>query len=188
MNLDTKDTKSKKPREKRCPNGTRKNKKTGNCDPITTLDSLSETNIENVATSAVFNSEKEPVETNIENVATSPLIESVKKKKNKTIKSNDKRCPNGTRRNPKTGICEPINPITITNPRESELPEPPVRTSFKKSSAVIENMEIDSNEPTEKADTLINIDSSISGLDKESNNYLLKKEKLEYDYNSGFDG
>uniref|UniRef100_A0A6C0ES43 Helicase ATP-binding domain-containing protein n=1 Tax=viral metagenome TaxID=1070528 RepID=A0A6C0ES43_9ZZZZ len=227
MNLDTKDTKSKKPREKRCPNGTRKNKRTGNCDPITTLDVVSETNIKNVATAPVFNAESEPVETNIENVATAavfndesepvetniknvataavfndesepvetnietvatlPVIESVNKKKNKnnkTIKSNDKRCPNGTRRNQKTGICEPINPITITNPRESELPEPPVRTSFKKSSAVIENTEIDSNEPTEKADTLINIDSSISGLDKESNNYLLKKEKLEYDYNA----
>jgi hypothetical protein len=231
MNLDTKDTKSKKPREKRCPNGTRKNKRTGNCDPITTQDIVSPTietnienvatdavfnsekdlletnienvatdavfnsekdplemNIENVATDAVFNSEKDPLETNIENVATLPVIESVNKKKNKTIKSNDKRCPNGTRRNPKTGICEPINQITITTSREPELPEPSTRTSFKKSSTkipiVIEKPEIDSNEPTEKADTLINIDSSISGLDKESNNYLLKKEKLEYDYNA----
>jgi hypothetical protein len=248
MNLDTK---SKKPREKRCPNGTRKNKRTGNCDPITTLQSVSppietnienvatdavfnsekdpletnienvatdavfnsekdpletnienvatdavfnsekdpiETNIENVATTAVFNSEKDPIETNIENVATLPVIESVNKKKNKTIKSNDKRCPNGTRRNPKTGICEPINKITISTPREPELPEPSTKTSFKKTSTkiptVTEKTEIDSNEPTEKSDTLINIDSSISGLDKESNNYLLKKEKLEYDYNA----
>ena len=34
MNLDTKDTKSKKQKEKRCPNGTRKNPKTGLCEPI----------------------------------------------------------------------------------------------------------------------------------------------------------
>jgi hypothetical protein len=252
MNLDTT---SKKQKEKRCPNGTRKNKKTGICDPIPViLDSQIElpeqpsaSNIQsfsvkpsidtpamisNVATEKVIESTNTPAmisnvatekvieSTNtpamISNVATEKVIEStntpamisnlssekviestntpamISNLSSEKGKSNkDKRCPNGTRKNPKTGVCEPINQRVTKKSPPIELPERPSKTPIQKSLPRKSSIEIQKpleneniEEPVEQADTLINIDSSISGLDKDSNNYLLKKEKLEYDYNA----
>ena len=252
MNLDTT---SKKQKEKRCPNGTRKNKKTGNCDPIPViLDSQIElpeqpstsnsqsfsvkpsidtpAMISNVATEKVVESTNTPAmisnvaaekvvestntpamisnvatekvveSTNtpamISNVATEKVVEStntpamISNLSSEKGKSNkDKRCPNGTRKNPKTGVCEPINQRVTKKSPPIELPERPSKTPIQKSLPRKSSIEIQKpleneniEEPVEQADTLINIDSSISGLDKDSNNYLLKKEKLEYDYNA----
>jgi len=198
MNLDTT---SKKQKEKRCPNGTRKNKKTGNCDPIPViLDSQIELPEQPSASNTQSFSVKPSIDTPamISNVAAEKVVEStntpamISNLSSEKGKSNkDKRCPNGTRKNPKTGICEPINQRVTKKSPPIELPERPSKTPIQKSlprkssteiQKPLENENIE--EPTQQADTLINIDSSISGLDKDSNNYLLKKEKLEYDYNA----
>lgn len=63
---------------RRCPNGTRRNKKTGECEPITMIPTI--------------NAPTEPVEVDVS------VPDAVPKK----------RCPAGTRRNKKTGLCEPI--------------------------------------------------------------------------------
>ncbi len=216
MNLDTK---SKKQKEKRCPNGTRKNKKTGNCDPIPVISdsqiepteqpSASNTQsfslkpsfdtpsiVTNVATEKVIESTNTPAM--ISNVATEKVVEettmpsivtNISTEKGKSNK--DKRCPNGTRKNPKTGVCEPINQRVTKKSPPIDLPERPTKTPIQKSlprKSVIEIQKPVENENIEEqaqqVDTLINIDSSISGMNKDSNNYLLKKEKLEYDYNA----
>ena len=71
--------------KKRCPRGTRRNKKTGNCEPP-----------------KKSSSSKEP---------SGPKKSSSSKKRNSppknTSNSTIKRCPKGSRRNKKTGICEP---------------------------------------------------------------------------------
>ena len=208
MNLDTKDTKSKKQKEKRCPNGTRKNRKTGNCEQILVI-SESQINpsidipsvVTNVASEKVVEEMEIPsIETNVasekvvEEMETPPIepniaSEKIVKETYKTAK--DKRCPNGTRKNPKTGNCEPINQRVTKKSPPIDLPERPSKTPIQRSlprksiieiQKPLENENIE--EPTEQVDTLINIDSSISGLNKDSNDYLLKKEKLEYDYNA----
>jgi hypothetical protein len=212
MDLDTKDTKSKKQKEKRCPNGTRKNRKTGNCDPIP-VNSDSQINpsiiqqpLDIVEDTSDFNVPPQPPITNTSNipsieemnappmfstVATEKVVEEISKTaKGKSNK--DKRCPNGTRKNPKTGICEPVNQRVTKKSPPIELPERPSKTPIQKSlprKSVIEIQKPVENEnieePDEQAeDTLINIDSSISGMNKDSNDFLLKKEKLEYDYNA----
>jgi hypothetical protein len=198
MNLDTT---SKKQKEKRCPNGTRKNKKTGNCDPIPViLDSQIELPEQPSASNIQSFSVKPSIDTPamISNVATEKVVEStntpamISNLSSEKGKSNkDKRCPNGTRKNPKTGVCEPINQRVTKKSPPIELPERPSKTPIQKSLPRKSSIEIQKpleneniEEPVEQADTLINIDSSISGLDKDSNNYLLKKEKLEYDYNA----
>jgi len=65
----------------RCPKGTRRNKKTGNCDPI--QDKKKELQVLSQKTVTV---------------------------RHNTVKHTAKRrrCPNGTRRNPKTGNCDPV--------------------------------------------------------------------------------
>jgi hypothetical protein len=212
MDLDTKDTKSKKQKEKRCPNGTRKNRKTGNCDPIP-VNSDSQINpsiiqqpLDIVEDTSDFNVPPQPPITNTSNipsieemnapptfstVATEKVVEEISKTaKGKSNK--DKRCPNGTRKNPKTGICEPVNQRVTKKSPPIELPERPSKTPIQKSlprKSVIEIQNTLENENIEEpaeqeADTLINIDSSISGMNKDSNDFLLKKEKLEYDYNA----
>lgn len=104
----------------------------------------------------------------------------------------EKRCPNGTRKNPKTGLCEPINDntqrITKKNKKQivsilpeiditskNEIPPPPP--------PIVEQVEEDIVQPTYE-DTVVNIDSNIGNLNPSSNTYLLKKEKVEYDYNA----
>lgn len=65
---------------RRCPNGTRRNLKTGACEPVSEIN-----NIPAVAT--------------IDAPDAKGSTESVQKK----------RCPSGTRRNKKTGLCEPVS-------------------------------------------------------------------------------
>jgi hypothetical protein len=152
--------------------------------------------ISNVATEKVIESTNTPAM--ISNVATEKVVEettmpsivtNISTEKGKSNK--DKRCPNGTRKNPKTGVCEPINQRVTKKSPPIDLPERPTKTPIQKSlprKSVIEIQKPVENENIEEqaqqVDTLINIDSSISGMNKDSNNYLLKKEKLEYDYNA----
>jgi hypothetical protein len=74
-------------KKKRCPQGTRKNRKTGVCEPIKkpkkliVVDNFTDENI-------------------VEPLSLSPIAQ----------KANSvKRCPNGTRKNKKTGVCEPTS-------------------------------------------------------------------------------
>jgi hypothetical protein len=260
MNVDSTSKKGKK--EKRCPNGTRKNKKTGKCEmidvkPITqslpiqpspvgetilpenlpdsenisleqkkinTFPSLQlEKDISNVASESVMeeaNTSLFPTETNVvsesameeantslfpteTNVASesameeanTPLFptetnvasESAMQEKKTAKSTKDKRCPNGTRKNPKTGVCEPIKKRITKKSRELDMPERPSSTPVKKSMQIRspENVEIPvETQPVENKNTLIEIDTNITGMNKESNEYLLKKEKMEYDYNA----
>ena len=251
MNLDSNSKKGK--REKRCPNGTRKNKRTGACEPIVVNpisqinpsivspaqvnepsimnvpeisesvsvkpSQVNETSIMNVpeissdkslsyvrpsqfdvSNPLSDNSEEMSLRSVDESVSAEPSLqdnivsvasEKVMEDTVKQIKNvKEKRCPNGTRKNPKTGECEPINKRVTKKSRELELPERPTATPVQKSlpkSVVqppIENVENVQVEPIENKDTRINIDSSISALNKDSNSYLLKKEKMEYDYNA----
>jgi len=124
-----------------------------------------------------------------ENVAVLP-IEKVDNEA--TVAKKEKRCPNGTRKNPKTGLCEPIKntvqrvtkknkqaatilpELDITSKEEIPQPPPPPINEPPVEEIV---------QPTYE-DTVVNIDSNIGNLNKSSNTYLLKKEKLEYDYNA----
>ena len=74
-----------KKRKPRCPNGERRNPKTGLCESIKT---------------------KNPASVRILNI-NSTRKNSHKNKTRKTVKKRKPRCPNGQRRNPKTGLCEP---------------------------------------------------------------------------------
>ena len=243
MNLDSNSKKGKK--DKRCPNGTRKNKKTGICEPITVNPSIvppsqvdvieyasnvpaissdkslsyvrpsqfdvskpqsyddsdvsqeiqsnidnSETSIDNVEMPLETVKESVSVEPSLRDSIVSVAAEKVIENSVENVKSmKEKRCPNGTRKNPKTGICEPIKKRVTKKSRELELPERPTATPVQKSIVTeiqppVENVENVEVEPIEDRDTQINIDSSISALNKDSNSYLLKKEKMEYDYNA----
>ena len=87
------DTKKRNPR---CPNGTRKNPKTGNCEPVVEVVQEPEVAVVQEPVAMVV---QEPVAV----VAQEPVA--IKSVKNKT-----KRCSNGTRLNKKTGVCEEIRP------------------------------------------------------------------------------
>ena len=89
------DTKKRNPR---CPNGTRKNPKTGICEPL--VEVVKEPVVE-VAQEPVAVVVQEPVA--VVEVVQEPVA--IKSVKNKT-----KRCSNGTRLNKKTGVCEEIRP------------------------------------------------------------------------------
>lgn len=126
---------------RRCPNGTRRNKKTGNCDPIPILDD----NQINVEPSAKTLSEPQPPleslsVTNItgEDYETraiptipspSPLgapLPSIVEKPSVLGDAKSIRCPKGTRRNKKTGLCEPLRKVEV-----DILPEPTETTPIK---------------------------------------------------------
>ena len=84
-------------KHKRCPKGTRRNKKTGNCDPVTLK--VKKRDDEKTQPRPKTPSPKTP----------SPKKPTPKKPspKKPTLKKH-KRCPKGTRKNKKTGNCDPI--------------------------------------------------------------------------------
>ena len=78
-------------KKKRCPKGTRRNKKTGKC--------------ESTEKKALQKTLKKPVKTPVKTPVKKPTVKKQPKKVGKrTLKQ--KRCPKGTRRNKKTGKCE----------------------------------------------------------------------------------
>jgi serine/threonine protein kinase len=79
-----------KKRQPRCPNGQRRNPKTGLCEPVV------------VQT-------KNPASVRIVNINPTRKNSHKNKSHNKTVKKRKPRCPNGQRRNPKTGLCEPFH-------------------------------------------------------------------------------
>ena len=93
LHLFMSDTKKRNPR---CPNGTRKNLKTGNCEPL--VEVVKEPVVEVV---------KEPVAVVVQEPVDVVVQEPVAIK---SVKNKTKRCSNGTRLNKKTGVCEEIRP------------------------------------------------------------------------------
>lgn len=79
-----------KKRQPRCPNGQRRNPKTGLCEPIQ-------------------NKVVKPSSVRIVNINPTRKNSHKNKSHNKTVKKRKPRCPNGQRRNPKTGLCEPFH-------------------------------------------------------------------------------
>jgi len=90
-------------KKKYCPRGTRKNRKTGKCEPI-------------ASSSPAKDPPKEP----------SPVAVADEPNTNKR-----KYCPRGTRKNKKTGKCEPVNPKNAknANAKNASSPIAPVPTS-----------------------------------------------------------
>ena len=79
--------KSKPKKRTRCPNGTRRNKKTGKCEAKT---------------------KKIDVKTKRRRKVKLIIVKKLSPKdKTEKVKKERNRCPNGTRRNKKTGNCEP---------------------------------------------------------------------------------
>lgn len=79
-----------KKRQPRCPNGQRRNPKTGLCEPKV----VQTKNLESVR---------------VININPTRKNSHKNKSHNKTVKKRKPRCPNGQRRNPKTGLCEPFH-------------------------------------------------------------------------------
>ena len=107
---------SKRPKRPKCPNGTRRNKKTGDCEPTNNENKtplvdkielptpISEP-IQNIDVGPIPKKELEGddvSETDID-----PLLSDLMKEKETPKKVRKQYCPKGQRRNPKTGLCEP---------------------------------------------------------------------------------
>lgn len=108
---------------KRCPKGTRKNKKTGLCEPNNSSALPSSVVPSSVVPSSVVPSSVVPsLVSVVPKVAVVPVEEKVK------------RCPKGTRKNKKTGLCEPSNSsavplLDISVPLVSASPVPAIASA-----------------------------------------------------------
>jgi len=100
--------KSRKKITDRCPNGTRKNKKTKECEPIIPLADAPLA----VAPLAVASASV---------ASASPAVEERMNEGKKSRKKITERCPNGTRKNKKTKECEPLVPV-VDDPPPTSLP------------------------------------------------------------------
>ena len=85
-------------KEKRCPNGTRKNRKTGLCVQIENKNQI--TNVSKIVESV-------PILPPAVLPNLTSLLQTIPVDVSNTIE-NKKRCPNGTRKNRKTKVCESI--------------------------------------------------------------------------------
>ena len=127
----------KKTRRKRCKNGTRRNKKTGECEeinrvqePIPATEPVEESSDDTGSLLESIGLITKP-EKNIPVVKKQKVVIEEKRVIN-VEKNTRKRCKNGTRRNKKTGECEnknntkkpSINSDTTTSTNETETPSP----------------------------------------------------------------
>jgi hypothetical protein len=150
----------------KCPKGTRKNKKTGICEPV-----------EKAVVETIAEPMEELVEEPMEELA--EPIPGILKKCPKGTRKNKKtgecepiakttKCPNGTRKNKKTGECEPIPEKASKKPENQ--PEPPSEKPSRKPT-----QKIDIGEPDEKAE------KNDIKAEASSNKDLLTAEKKEYE-------
>lgn len=119
----------KKTRRKRCKNGTRRNKKTGECEeinrvqePIPGSEPLEESSDDTGSLLESIGLITKP-EKNIPVVKKQKVVIGEKRVINME-KNTRKRCKNGTRRNKKTGECENINNTKKPSINETETPSP----------------------------------------------------------------
>jgi hypothetical protein len=158
-------------KNKRCPNNTRRNPNTGTCDPLTDITknanmrrqktkktstilpkTRSKITLQNnyititedkkpTPSRPLEIKELDPEKISSSNVLSIPDI--IPQKELPIIKNTKKRCPNGTRRNPKTRICENIRikspkiykKVTFTEP----ILEPPITASTETVSAELQS-------------------------------------------------
>ena len=126
-------------KQKRCPKGMRRNKKTGECA------SLESTNTSNILDLEI---PQTVTESSIEQTLPS-IIETVKK-----------RCPKGTRRNKKTGACEPVESNNTTKKVQSKAKQVDIPILIP--------------QPV----SMIDVNESVRRYDQ------LQDEKQQYDYNA----
>ena len=106
-------SKTAKKAKKRCPPGTIKNPKTGRCIKKSALERQKRTEkkqkLKIKETAKKESAKKESKKSNLENV-----LEGIVKvhEKQLVLKPARKRCPKGTRKNPKTGQCDPVRAAT----------------------------------------------------------------------------
>ena len=168
-------------KEQRCPNGTRRNKKTGICEPISVEPTATGPIPDAVITDTITNPGQVIEEEKVANVTSQiptiepqpefgepaqedthdqpPITKTIKKPNNKTVK--------------KLKIIE--QPEAPSSVKKIEFIDEPTPT--------IEPVEI--TDLLSKGESpIVDIDSGASHFNKKSNTYLLKKEKMEYDYNA----
>ena len=168
-------------KEQRCPNGTRRNKKTGICEPISVEPTATGPIPDAVITDTITNPGQVMEEEKVADVtsqiptfepqpefgepaqedthAQPPITKTIKKPNNKTVK--------------KLKIIE--QPEAPSSVKKIEFIDEPTPT--------IEPVEI-TDLLTKGESPIVDIDSGASHFNKKSNTYLLKKEKMEYDYNA----
>jgi len=110
-------------KSKKCPKGTRRNKKTGLCEP-SKKSVQAEQNINKTPTPSP-SPVPSPIPSPIPSLTPSPI--------HSPIISSSKKCPKGTRRNKKTGLCEPTKKPAV-QPEQIiiKTPSPPIPSSSKK--------------------------------------------------------
>jgi len=138
-------------KKKKCPKGTRRNKKTGNCEPRGVARGLTPLKPRGNAPSKPHDirglTPSEPRD------GDTPLAPAKKKK-----------CPKGTRRNKKTGNCEPrgvARGLTLLKPRGVAPSEPPVKKP-KCPKGTRRNKKTGNCEPIERPRGEVHIPSEVS--------------------------
>jgi len=165
-------------KEKRCPNGTRRNKKTGICEPI------SPNPIANgPLPDTITNPGQVIEEEKVANVTSQiPTIEPQPEFGEPVLGLAQVQSP----------ITKTIKPLNKTVKKLKVVEQPEAPSSVKKIEFIDEPTPIiEPVEPVDITDLLtkgespiVDIDSGASHFNKKSNTYLLKKEKMEYDYNA----
>ena len=171
-------------KEKRCPNGTRRNKKTGICEPV------SPNPIANgPLPDTITNPGQVIEEEKVANVTSQiPTVEP-QPEFGEPVQVQDQVQDQVQVQSPITKTIKPLNK-TVKKLKVVEQPEAP--SSVKKIEFIDEPTPIiEPVEPVDITDLLtkgespiVDIDSGASHFNKKSNTYLLKKEKMEYDYNA----
>jgi hypothetical protein len=113
---------NKKKREQPCPKGTRRNKKTGLCEPYTTIKILEKPTTLAPATLAPATLAPATLAPATLAPATLAPATLASMRTSETKKSRKQPCPKGTRRNKKTGLCEPITIKEVNVPGLTQLP------------------------------------------------------------------
>jgi hypothetical protein len=168
-------------KEQRCPNGTRRNKKTGICEPISVEPTATGPIPDAVITDTITNPGQVIEEEKVVNVTSQiPTIEP-QPEFGEPVQEDTHDQP------PITKTIKKPNNKTVKKLKIIEQPEAP--SSVKKIEFIDEPTP--TIEPVEITDLLskgespiVDIDSGASHFNKKSNTYLLKKEKMEYDYNA----
>ena len=114
------------------------------------------------------------------------------------ISKKTKRCPNGTRRNRKTGGCDQIippsgaaDPVVVMESRNEEPTENAIVDDMKDTTEIQNVYDEDNTEsnqeeslklaPSQKRNEKLIINDVLAALPKNSNNYKRQKEKIEFD-------
>ena len=129
-----------KKRKPRCPNGQRRNPKTGNCEPVkknsvkknsvkknsvkknsVKKNSVKKNSVKNK--SIIKKKKKKLIIINSNNKPNTTLKKRSPSPKKNSPPTKKKRCPNGTKRDPKTGTCVPVTKKSSVSTKPKSLHE-----------------------------------------------------------------